>query len=53
MILSFNLCAAHFFQIATQLILCIKLLGPNYLINGTAMYFFWPKGLSETIPETP
>jgi len=43
-VFSFNLCVL-FFQMTTMLLdIIIKLYGLNYLINGSAMYFFWPGG---------
>jgi len=41
----FNLCVL-FFQTATSLLgqIVIKLFGPNYLIYGSVIYFFWPRG---------
>jgi hypothetical protein len=30
----------------------IKFFGPNYLINGSVRYFFWPRGAVKKIAET-
>lgn len=30
----------------------IKLIGPNYLMNGSVRYFFWPQGTVKKIAET-
>jgi len=43
-VFSFNLCVL-FFQMATMLLdVTVKLSGPNFLLNGSATYFFWPGG---------
>ena len=46
-IVFFNLIVFFFFfQTATKLLgqIVIKLFEPNYLINGSVRYFFWPRG---------
>jgi len=48
-VFSFNLCVL-FFQMATVLLdIIVKLSGLNYLLNGSAMYFFWPGGAMKNL----